>query len=357
MLIFHTVAINKPDADTYPHGGGSVAVPQEEAMVTVRKTPSRSAVPALSVIDLQKSFRSGILKRKIRGIEGVSFTVVPGEVFAIIGHNGAGKTTTINCILDLIHPDGGEVRLMGLDHRKRESRTKVGYLPERPYFFEHLNGIELLAFYAELLGVPASSRQSRIDHVLARTGMTEFATRRLKKYSKGMLQRIGIAQTLLGEPDILILDEPMSGLDPMGRREIRELLLELKAEGKTIILSSHIVSDVELVADTVGIMQSGKMIAVHDLHSMQHDSSYHVVLSCRTNNPRNLNLPRWAESRLQNSGREMMTVDADSIDQLRELLGACHAENIEVKVVESRRTGLEDMYIASNCTNSAEVAS
>jgi len=255
MLISHTVAINKPDADTYPHGGGSLAVPILDTTEVQKPKPANTRATALSVVDLHKSFRSGMLKRKIRGIEGVSFTVAQGEVFAIIGHNGAGKTTIINCILDLVHPDSGEVELMGVDHRKRESRVKVGYLPERPYFFEHLTGQELLEFYAELLGVAPQLRKERIDHVLKRTGMSGFSDRRLKKYSKGMLQRIGLAQTLLGDPDILILDEPMSGLDPMGRREVRELLLDLKAEGKTIILSSHIVPDVELVADTVGIMR------------------------------------------------------------------------------------------------------
>lgn len=357
MLIFHTVAINKPDADTYPDGGGTLLVttPDSAASPPVPLPPTQQ--PALSVIDLHKSFRSGMLQRKIRGIEGVSFTVAQGEVFAIIGHNGAGKTTIINCILDLVHPESGEVKLMGIDHRKREARARVGYLPEQPYFFEHLTGQELLEFYAELLGVAPIEKSQRIERVLKRTGMGEFATRRLRKYSKGMLQRIGLAQSLLGDPDILILDEPMSGLDPMGRRDVRELLLELKAEGKTIILSSHIVPDVELVADTVGIMRNGQMVAIHDLHSIQYDSTYQVTLSCRAINPASFTLPKWTESRQQQTGPELMTIEADNVNQLRELLAACYADNIDVKFVETRRTGLEEMYLAANNALTPEVVS
>jgi ABC-2 type transport system ATP-binding protein len=281
----------------------------------------------LEVRDLRKSFRSGFLKRRIRGVEGVSFSVNRGSVFALIGHNGAGKTTIINCILDLVHADGGEVSIMGVDHRDPASRIRVGYLPERPYFFEHLSGRELLQFYAQLLGMPKNRRASRIDEVLEMVGMTEFAGRRLKKFSKGMLQRMGLAQAVLGEPELLILDEPMSGLDPMGRREIRELLMKLKQAGTTIILSSHIVPDVEMIADTVGILKEGCLVAVQDLAEWNHDFSYTGELDL---------------------GGQRARVGGDGVADLRKLLNDCHRDAIPVLSLETRRTSLEELFMEIN---------
>ncbi len=295
---------------------------------TPQKTDSDPAVGqlALEVRGLSKDFRSGFLRRRLRGIADVSFSVPEGSVFAILGHNGAGKTTTINCILDLAHADGGQVRIFGQDHNRPQARASIGYLPERPYFFEHLTGRELLRFYADLLDIPADLRADRIEWVLERTGMTEAAGRRLRKYSKGMLQRIGLAQALLGDPRLLILDEPMSGLDPMGRREVRELLLELKAQGKTIILSSHIVPDVEAVADAVGILRQGSMVYTSPLDTAGSGCSYEVFL-------------RDGESQL---------VTASNVSSLREVLQRCHDDGIGVARVEPRRSGLEEIFLAAH---------
>lgn len=357
MLSFQTVAINTPDVGTSPAGEAvtsEMPTGQPTAAATVQSQP---VTDGLTVIDLCKSFRSGFLKRRIRGIEGVSFNVPKGEVFALLGHNGAGKTTTINCILDLVHPDRGEVRIMGTDHRQRSSRTRVGYLPERPYFFEHLSGRELLEFYADLLELKGDLRQERINFVLDRTGMSAYAGRRLRKFSKGMLQRIGLAQTLLGDPDLLILDEPMSGLDPMGRREVRELLLELKAQGKTIILSSHIVPDVEMLADSVGIMRDGHMVATRDMREINTSSSYRVHLAHGSHSSADLALPNWARDRMSVAGANQMAVDTKDVDQLRELLAACHTENIMVQSVETVCTGLEDTFMAVHADHAPEVVS
>jgi ABC-2 type transport system ATP-binding protein len=283
----------------------------------------------LEVRDLSKTFRSGFLRRKQRGIAGVSFQVPQGSVFAILGHNGAGKTTTINCILDLVHPDQGEVRIFDRDHRHSKARSGLGYLPERPYFFEHLTGRELLAFYANLLGFQRNDRESEIDRTLQRTGMTASAGRRLKKYSKGMLQRIGLAQALLGDPQLLILDEPMSGLDPVGRREVRDLLRELKAQGKTIILSSHIVPDVEMLADSVGILNEGKMVMVRDLAAGGSETGYTVKI--RSSQP---------------SG-SCTEVTADSTTSLRETLNRCHIDGLEIVSVQPCTSGLEELFLSA----------
>ncbi len=339
MLSFQAVATNKPEIEPRPALGDTTRVPR-----TAR--PNKLATDALAVVDLCKSFRSGFLKRRIRGVDGVSFTVPRGSVFALLGHNGAGKTTTINCILDLVHADRGEISIMGQDHRRCESRSCVGYLPERPYFFEHLTGRELLKFYAALLSLPKDLQTKRIADVLERTGMADHADRRLAKFSKGMLQRIGLAQTLLGDPDILILDEPMSGLDPMGRREVRELLLELKAQGKTIILSSHIVPDVELLADNVGILCDGRLVETRSLRDFGNSCSYQVHMACEPGKQDGLQLPAWVQTGLQPAGTNHVRVETQDIDQLRELLALCHSADIEVQSVDTQRTGLEELYMA-----------
>jgi len=298
----------------------------------------------LEVRDLRKSFRSGFLKRRLRGIDGVSFSVPRGEVFALIGHNGAGKTTTINCILDLVHADGGEVSIMGMDHRDPASRTRVGYLPERPYFFEHLTGRELLQLYAQLLRLPKNRRAARIDEVLEIVGMISFAGRRLKKFSKGMLQRIGLAQAILGDPELLILDEPMSGLDPIGRREIRELLLNLKHAGTTIILSSHIVPDVEMIADTVGILKDGRLVAVRELTARNHGFSYTGALLLGAADP------GWLPSDCRSLGDGRVRVQVDSLAELRNLLNNCHREAISVESLTTHRSCLEELFMEINQT-------
>lgn len=357
MLSIQTVAINKPNTRTPTWTEQRQASPEPAAHSPVPGGPEAPASDALTVVDLHKSFRSGFLKRHIRGIEGVSFSVAKGTVFALIGHNGAGKTTTINCILDLVHPDRGEVRIMGQDHRHCASRTRVGYLPERPYFFEHLSGRELLAFYADLLGLPRAVRRERIDQVLARTGMTHAATRRLKKLSKGMLQRIGLAQALLGEPDLLILDEPMSGLDPMGRREVRELLLELKAQGKTIILSSHIVPDVEAIADSVGILREGRLVETRSLRDCGAGSSYQVQLGGWDTEGDGVKLPDWAEAQLEQPQGNRCCVTTDDVAQLSELLAVCHEQAIAVHAVDTQRTGLEEIFMAVHAEHRTEVVS
>ena len=287
----------------------------------------------LKVRGLGKTFRSGFLRRPQRGIADVSFDVAKGKVFAILGHNGAGKTTTINCILDLIHADTGTVEIFGTDHRNQSSRAKLGYLPERPYFFEHLTGKELLRFYASLLGVPTSQVDSSIARVLEQTGMTKASSRRLSKYSKGMLQRIGLAQALLGDPQLLILDEPMSGLDPMGRREVRELLLDLKSQGKTIILSSHIVPDVEMLADSFGVLREGALVMNQELAAGASGASYEIKLGSQAG----------ADSRAATK-----TVKADSVEALRETLDRCHVDGVPVVSVETQRSNLEDLFLEAH---------
>lgn len=343
----HVVVENVPYAPARPTAGqGPVQTPDGAAAAIPTGT---SAEPALSVVDLTKGFRSGFARREIRGIEGVSFTVARGEVFALLGHNGAGKTTTIGCLLDLVRPERGEVKLLGRDHRDRASRARVGYLPERPYFFDYLTGRELLEFYADLQDVDRRERTSRIDQVLRQVDMLADAGRRLNKYSKGMLQRLGLAQALLGDPELLILDEPMSGLDPLGRREVRSLLLDLKKQGRTILLSSHIVPDVEQLADAVGILRDGRLILNQRLGTLADACSYRVRAGVPAAVVQSAAMPAWALAGLD-AGAPGEATDLSAADprQLRELLDACERAGLPVLGVESQRSGLEDLFLETH---------
>ena len=237
---------------------------------------------------------------------------------------------------------------MGQDHRDPVSRTQVGYLPERPFFFEHLSGRELLQFYARLLGVPNDGRAARIQEVLDMVGMAKLAGRRLSKYSKGMLQRIGLAQAILGDPELLILDEPMSGLDPIGRREIRELLMDFKRAGKTIILSSHIVQDVEMIADTVGVLKQGRLVALRDLTELNRGFSYTGDLSLGEAHP------DWLPAGCHDLGEGRTRVQIDSVGDMRTLLNNCHREAIPVVSLATHRSCLEEMFMEINWEASAE---
>ncbi|MFN2370187.1 MAG: ABC transporter ATP-binding protein [Candidatus Krumholzibacteriia bacterium] len=309
----------------------------------VADAPTAAAPPALRVADLGKGFRSGLLRRRLRGVDGVSFTVRPGEIFALLGHNGAGKTTTINCILDLCRAETGTVEIFGVDHRDAKSRLRVGYLPERPYFFDHLTGVELLRFYGKLLELKGADLERRIGAVLGRVGMADRAGLRLRRMSKGMLQRLGLAQAILGDADLLILDEPMSGLDPIGRREVRELLLELKQAGRTILLSSHIVPDVELLADTVGVLKAGRLVRTCDRAELCGGAAY--VVNAGDLGRGADRWPAWLREAAPACVAGRLRIPAADASGLRRVLEQCHRDGLPVDSVETRGGGLEELFV------------
>jgi len=218
---------------------------------------SRAEEVVVQVSDVVKDFRPGLGVRRKRVLDGISFSVRRGEIFGFVGPNGAGKTTTLKILLGLIRPTAGTAAILGHGVRETAFRRHVGFLPENPYFYEYLTGREILHFYARLSGVPAEGRARRVDELLGRVSLQAAADARLRTYSKGMLQRIGIAQALVHDPQVIFLDEPMSGLDPIGRKEIRDLILQLHAEGKTIFMNTHILSDVEMLCDRVAIIVKG----------------------------------------------------------------------------------------------------
>ncbi|MEO6542971.1 MAG: ABC transporter ATP-binding protein [Nitrospiraceae bacterium] len=213
-------------------------------------------------------------------LSNVSLSVGQGEIFGFLGHNGAGKTTTMKVLLGLVRPTCGRIELLGAPADNVAVHARIGYLPETPYFYDYLTADEFLRFYGRLAGLPREGLQQRVPQLLERVGLMEARHRPLRKFSKGMLQRIGLAQALIHDPELIILDEPMSGLDPIGRKEVRDLILSLRDQGKTVFFSTHIVSDVEMICDRVGILAKGRMLTsgrIEDLVNEHVAQSVEVV--------------------------------------------------------------------------------
>ena len=214
----------------------------------------------LKIEQLTKEFASGFLHRRVKVLDNLSLWVQPGEVYGYLGANGAGKTTTLKLLLNLLRPSSGRIWVMGRPAKDVNVRAKVGFLPENPYFYDYLTAREFLRFYGQLFGLPRGILAFRVDELLEMTGLTRSRDMPLRSYSKGMIQRVGIAQALINDPELVILDEPMSGLDPVGRKEIRDIILRLKDNGKTVFFSTHILSDAEQLCDRVGILLGGKLV-------------------------------------------------------------------------------------------------
>ncbi len=201
-------------------------------------------------------------KRPKRALQPLHLTVEDGEIFGFLGPNGAGKTTTLKMLMGLVFPTAGTARILGKDWIDPEVKAQIGFLPEQPYFYDYLTAHELLDYYGQLSGVPGKDRKNRVEEVLQRVGLTDIKGIQLRKFSKGMLQRAGIAQAILHNPKLVFLDEPMSGLDPLGRRDVRDLILQLQQEGKTVFFSTHILSDAEALCDRVAIINKGELRGV-----------------------------------------------------------------------------------------------
>ncbi len=209
--------------------------------------------------NVEKSLPFGFWLRKKAILKGVSLTVEQGEIYGFLGPNGAGKTTSINCLLGLLHPDAGEIELFGERGPTLAARRRIGYLPERPYFYPHLKGRELLEYFGGLFGMRGASLRTKCDDLLGLVGLPDDGEKLIGQYSKGMLQRLGIAQALINDPDLVILDEPMSGLDPIGRRDVKGMIEAVKARGATVFFSSHILSDAEALCDRVCLLVNGRL--------------------------------------------------------------------------------------------------
>ena len=293
-----------------------------------------------------KDFRPGFGLRRKRVLDGISFSVREGEVFGFVGPNGAGKTTTLKILMGLIRASEGRARVLGHDVGETEFRRHVGFLPESPYFYEYLTGREFLNFYARVCGLSARQRTERIAEVLDTVGMSHAADMRLRTYSKGMLQRIGIAQAIVHDPQVVFLDEPMSGLDPIGRKEIRDLILHLRGQGKTVFMNTHILSDVEMTCDRVAIIVEGRINwegRVEDFETPGQRQSELILAQLD---------PELATALEQDFGAGLRGL-GDRIEllvpekHLSEVLSAVLSRGAEVISVAPRRASLETIFLSA----------
>jgi ABC-2 type transport system ATP-binding protein len=228
-------------------------------------------MPVIEITNLTKDYEVGFFqKRKVRALDDLSLSIDSGQIFGFLGANGAGKTTTLKLLMRLIFPTAGSARILGHDIQDVSMHQRIGYLPENPYFYDYLTAREFLDYCAEIFGLPKNERKRRTADLLARVRLDEKRwDTQLRKFSKGMLQRVGLAQSLINDPEIVFLDEPMSGLDPVGRREVRDLIGALREEGKTVFMCSHILSDIEVLCDRVAILKRGRLAQVGYLDELR----------------------------------------------------------------------------------------
>ncbi len=224
----------------------------------------------VEIENLTKDYEVGFWKKKkVRALDNLTLNVEGGQIFGFLGGNGAGKTTTIKILMSLMFPSAGNARILGEDISSTKMHGRIGYCPENPYFYDYLTARELMNYFGELFGLDAAKRRLKTEELLTKVGLEEKDwNKQLRKFSKGMLQRVGLAQSLINEPEIVFLDEPMSGLDPIGRREIRELIAGLRDKGTTVFMSTHILSDIEALCDNVAILRSGKLAATGKLDDL-----------------------------------------------------------------------------------------
>src|SRR6476661_3823028 len=226
-------------------------------------------MPALATYDLTKDYAIGFWRsRPYRALDRLTLEVEPGEVFGFLGPNGAGKTTTLKLLMQLVYPTSGRAELLGRPIGDATAKHKIGYLPENPYFYDHLTAEELLRYFAGLFGYSSADCKLRVSRLLDEVGIGAERKLQLRKFSKGMLQRVGIAQALINDPELVIFDEPMSGLDPLGRRDVRALILRLRDRGCTVFFSSHVLSDAEALCSRVAILAKGRLVASGRLSDM-----------------------------------------------------------------------------------------
>ncbi len=298
---------------------------------------------AIEILSLEKVYSVGFWrKRPKRALYPLDLTVESGEIFGFLGPNGAGKTTTLKMLMGLVFPTAGSARILGMELDDPKMKAQIGFLPEQPYFYDYLTARELLRYYGQLSGVDAKQLLTRVDAVLERVGLRDAANVQLRKFSKGMLQRAGIAQAILHDPEVVFLDEPMSGLDPMGRREVRTLIEGLKAEGKTVFFSTHILSDAEALCDRVAIIHQGKLRGVGAVEELTAGATAQVEIV-------------WGGTSIPSSLQALAADCHVAGDTVRAVLGATQQEaaletikreKLRLISVVPVRTSLEEYFVA-----------
>lgn len=299
---------------------------------------------AVRVQELEKTYHIGFFRKKVEAVRKINFEVRRGEVFGLLGPNGAGKTSTMKMLLGLVFANRGSIELFGLKPGDRDAMKRIGYMPENPYVYQYLKPLEFLDLCGRLMGMQGAERRRASMAIVERVGLAHALDRPIGKFSKGMTQRIGLAQALLHDPDLLILDEPMSGLDPIGRKEVRDIVMEQRAKGKTILFTSHILSDVELLCDRVAIVHKGKITAQGGLDELLKPEVRRVEIELESVSPLlHEALAKYVVSSRTVAPRTIFTVDGDhSVPFV--LKEALQAEARIVSVTPHRET-LEDLFV------------
>jgi ABC-2 type transport system ATP-binding protein len=300
------------------------------------------SAPAIELRELEKSFRVSLGVGRRAALNKLSLSVQPGEIYGFLGPNGAGKTTSMKILTSLLRADGGSARVFGEDPGLSSTRRRIGFLPESPVFYDQLTGREFLHFCGRLCGMDGETVRRRAGELLERVGLGQAGDLQIRRYSKGMNQRVGIAQALIHDPELVILDEPMSGLDPMGRADIRDLIVDLRKHGKTVFFSTHIIPDVEIICDRIGLVNRGRTVSegsVQQLLETARSSTTEILVQGLA---AGLPLP-MAQEVPASVNHRLFTVDSD--ERLRELLGTVLAQRAQVVAVTPRRETLEELVV------------
>lgn len=305
----------------------------------------------VEIENLTKDYEKGFfVKKKIRALEDLTLNVESGQIFGFLGGNGAGKTTTIKILMSLIFATSGRAKILGEDISNTKMHSRIGYCPENPYFYDYLKASELMNYFGELFGFDAAKRKQKTEELLTKVGLDEKDwNKQLRKFSKGMLQRVGIAQCLINEPEIVFLDEPMSGLDPIGRRQIRELIAELRAKGITVFMSTHILSDIEALCDNVAILQKGKLAHTGNLDELLTQSGETQVFEINVKGVSKEDLAEeigkigGAEIFSKPSGANIHVLEETDIDKIFKITREKGGKLVSVQPV---RQSLEELFVA-----------
>jgi len=301
---------------------------------------------AIRTRELSKDYLVGFWRpRPYRALDRLSIDVAPGDVFGFLGPNGAGKTTTLKLLMQLVFPTSGEAEILGRPLGDVSIRRRIGYLPENPYFYDHLTAEELLDYYGRLFGQSAADRRQRVGKTLDRLGIGAERRLPLRKFSKGMLQRVGLAQALLNDPEVVFLDEPMSGLDPLGRRDVRALILELRDQGRTIFFSSHILSDAEALCTRVAIVAKGRLAASGTLADLKEFAIQGWELVMAGVPPEALERVRARARRVVTIGGDRYAIDLPPDGRPEELLRELTAAGATPVSLNPVRETLEDVFV------------
>lgn len=309
----------------------------------------------LKIDKLSKDYRQGWLRKRVRALDSLSLEVQEGEIFGFLGPNGAGKTTTIKILLNLIHATSGHAWLFGEPIGSPSLRRRIGYMPENPYFYRFLTAWEFLDFYGKLAGLHASRRKERATELLNLVGLSEARDKRIGEFSKGMTQRIGLAQAMLNDPRIILMDEPLSGLDPIGRHDMRRLIEKFRQQGKTIFFCSHVLGDVEALCDRVAILHRGKLIrtgAIADLISQQSQGT-EITLAESSETQRAALAGLATDVNLRG---DLAVVRCGDEGQVEKVLQYALAQSLRVHTVAPVRQNLEDYFMKEIASQTAAAA-